>query len=283
MSIAAAWVLIPMAAFAGLLAWRWSDDLGGNRAWADLARKAHAPAASFEPSMVAGLPEPARRFFLFTIKPGARLFSAAEIRMGGEISLGTRERPNYMPMRGHQLLASPHGIVWKLRAGRGPMRILGSDGLHGDRSWVRFWLLGVIPVVRAGGNPDHARSAFGRVVAESVFFAPAALLPQNGVAWETVSADTARATVTRNHMAQSVEVTVGGVGRPVMVVIPRWSNANPAKTYRAQPFGGYLSEFRTFDGYTLPTRIEGGNFIGTQNYFPFYRAVVEDIRFITSV
>jgi len=30
----------------------------------------------------------------------------------------------------------------------------------------------------------------------------------------------------------------------------------------------------------MPTRVEGGNFIDTEDYFPFYKAVVEDIRFI---
>jgi hypothetical protein len=30
----------------------------------------------------------------------------------------------------------------------------------------------------------------------------------------------------------------------------------------------------------LPTRVEGGNFIGTEDYFAFYKAQVDDLRFI---
>jgi hypothetical protein len=30
----------------------------------------------------------------------------------------------------------------------------------------------------------------------------------------------------------------------------------------------------------LPTRIEGGNFIGTPDYFPFYRVRVLSVRFL---
>jgi hypothetical protein len=78
--------------------------------------------------MVEGLPESARRFFLFTIKPGTLLHTIAEIRMDGEIGLGTKDKPNYFPMRGHQILAPPHGLVWKLNAGHGAIRISGSDG-----------------------------------------------------------------------------------------------------------------------------------------------------------
>jgi len=63
------------------------------------------------------------------------------------------------------------------------------------------------------------------------------------------------------------------------VVIPRWSNANPEKEWRLQPFGGTLSEFKMFDGFNIATRIDGGNFFGTDDYFPFYRAKVESIHF----
>jgi hypothetical protein len=183
-------------------------------------------------------------------------------------------------MQAEQILAPPYGLVWNLKTGRGALRVTGSDGFDGKTSWVRFWLAGTVPIVRAGGNPDHARAAFGRVVAEAVFWAPAALLPKDGVSWEAIGVDVARATVTYNGMTQTVDVTLAEDGRPTTVVIPRWSAANPEKTYRLQPFGGYLFDFRDFDGYTLPTRVEGGNFIGTASYFPFYKARVESIRLI---
>ena len=184
-------------------------------------------------------------------------------------------------MRGHQILAPPRGLVWKLNAGRGTIRISGSDGFDGERSWVRFWLLGIIPVVRTGGDANHAQAAFGRVVAESVFWAPAGLLPQNGVIWEQISDDTVRVTVSYRDMIQTVDITVSEDGKPQLVVIPRWSDANPEKKYQTQPFGGYPSAFREFDGYTLPTRVEGGNFVGTEDYFPFYKARVEEVRFLS--
>ena len=275
--IAAVVLLLAWLALQGL---RISDQRLANSVWNDLAGKASGGSPGFDRAMVADLPEPARRFFLFTIRPGAPLHGVAEIRMGGEIGLGDKENPNYLPMRAQQIIAPPHGLVWKLDAGEGLMRISGSDGFEGIRSWVRFWLLQSVPVVRAGGGADHARSAFGRLVAEAAFFAPAALLPQNGVTWEAAGPDRARATVTFNGMTQTVDITVAENGQPRTVIIPRWSNANPDKTYRLQPFGGTVSGFREFDGYVLPTRIEGGNFIGTEQYFPFYKASIEAIRFL---
>jgi hypothetical protein len=230
---------------------------------------------------VAELPEPARRYFLFTILQGTRLGIVAEISMVGEIGLGSKEDPRYQPMRAEQILAPPRGLVWQVEAGRGAMRMSGSDGLEGDRSWIRFWLLGTVPVVRAGGGEDHWRSAFGRVVSEGAFWVPASLLPQNGVTWEAVDENTARAAVTHRGVTQTVDIRVDAEGRPLWVSFPRWTDANPEGVYRIQPFGGYLSGFREFDGYRLPTRVDGGNFFGTEDYFPFYRARVEGVRILT--
>jgi len=108
------------------------------------------------------------------------------------------------------------------------------------------------------------------------------MLPQNGIIWQPLDQNTARATMTCNGLEQSVDVSVDSNGRPVKVVIARWSDANPSEIYQIQPFGGYLHDFENFDGFNLPTRIEGGNFIDTTEYFPFYKANVLDIRFIKS-
>jgi hypothetical protein len=263
---------------AALQLWRWMDSRAAAAAWERLAaRRADRP-VRFDLTIVAKLPEPAQRYFRFTIMPGTALGTAVEIEMGGQLSLGTKEAPRYQPMRAHQILAPPHGYVWRLDAGRGFMRVMGSDGMDADHSWVRFWLMGVAPVVRAGGNPDHLRAAFGRAVAEAAFWAPAALLPCQGVAWEALDADTARATMAHRGMMQAVDIHVDDEGRPRWVMIQRWTDANPDKRFQAQPFGGYLSDFREVAGYRLPFRVEGGNFFGTDDYFAFYQAEVEEIR-----
>lgn len=279
MGILCSVLLFLLGLLVALRAWRWSDRRQAAQSWANLERLGHGAAPTFDPSSVADLPEPARRYFLYTIKGGATISTVAEISMRGEIGLGTKSKPKYLPMQARQILAPPHGLVWNVNAGRGLMRFSGSDGFDSGTSWVRFWLLNAVPIVRAGGSRDHGRAAFGRVVAEGVFWAPAALLPGDNVSWSAVGADVARATVRYKDFAQTVDLTVAEDGQPTMVVIPRWSDANPENTYQLQPFGGFLSEFRNFDGYTLPTRVEGGNFIGTAAYFPFYKAQVDCLRF----
>lgn len=261
---------------AGLLGLRWSDSRTDESVWQDLAVQAGVSLVSYDPSMVDGLPEPAQRYFSYTIAPDSPLVPAVEIKMAGQIGLGSIDEPKYSAMKARQILAPPYGLVWRVNAGA----ISGSDGATGRTSWTRFWLFGVLPIVRVGGNPDHHRSAFGRVIAEGAFWTPANLLPGEGVRWEAIDDNSARAVVSFGDYVQAVDLTVADDGQPERVVIQRWSNENVDREFREQPFGGYLNDFRQFGGYTLPTSVEGGNHIGTDEYFPFFKAKITDIRLL---
>lgn len=261
-------------------AWRLSESKSISDKWDELRASSPKATRIFDPVMVQHLPEPARRYFLFTIAPGTPLQSVSEIRMAGEIGLGNQENPNYQPMQARQILAPPHGFIWRLDAGSGVMKISGSDGMFQGQSWTRFWFNWTVPVVRSGGDENHLRASFGRVVAEAVFWSPASLLPGDGVRWEKGNGPgRAKATVTQGSLTQLLEIEVGEDGRPKWVMLPRWSNANPEKTWRLQPFGGTLDDFRSFGGYTLPTKVDGGNHFGTKDYFPFFQVRIEEIRF----
>lgn len=264
---------------AALFMWRRADNQADDAAWANLASRQPSTPAVFDPAMVSGLPGPAQRFFDFTIKPGTPLFTVAEIAMEGDFSLGTQTAPNYMPMVAQQILASPHGFVWTVSAGRGLMRFSGSDAGIDGNSWSHFWLLDIAPVGRAGGNLDHRRATFGRYIAEGLIWSPAAFLPSGSVRWEPLTDSTARVFVTHMGLEQAVDLTVDTQGRPSKVKFQRWSNANPDKVFQLQPFGAYLSEFKRFKGFQLPTRVEAGNLFETDTYFPFFRVNVTSICF----
>jgi hypothetical protein len=249
------------------LAGRLRDRRRSRAVWRELVAMPQRRSGRFDPAMVADLPEPARRYLLHAIAPGTELRTTARITMRGEIGMGDRDRPGYRPMQARQILALPHGFVWMLTT----EAIAGSDGMCGNASWTRFWFAAV-RVVRAGGDDDHLRSSWGRLVAEATFWTPAALLPGPGIQWEAVDADTARVTVTHARLSQSVDITLTADGQPIRVAMQRWSNVNRDKQWRLQPFGGELRDFRDFAGYRLPTTVDGGNHIGTDAWFPFFRA-----------
>lgn len=258
-----------------LFIWRQLDHRADAKAMHRLAAMQPKQAVRFDPQMVADLPEPARRYFLYTIEPGTPLYTVANISMSGQFGMGDKNKPNYLKMIADQTLAMPAGFVWKMRAQRGMLKLSGSD----TEQWTRFWLMGLLPVARIGGDTDHRRSAFGRYVAEAVFWTPAAVLPGPGISWTQLAPDCARLTVSHQGLSQSVDMTVDANGQPTEVRFERWSNANADKQYRLQPFGGYLSRFRSFAGYRLPTQVEAGNHFDTEAYFAFFVAEVTDVAF----
>lgn len=250
------------------------DRRADHTEWKRLAALQPTAPETFRLEMVANLPATARRYFAYTIEPGTPLLPVVDITMDGKFSLGTRHDPAYQRMSARQILAAPSGFVWAMRT-RSGMPVSGSD----SGQWTRFRVLWLIPVARFGGSQDHRRSAYGRYVAEAVIWSPAALLPGPGVEWSQVDDNTARVTMRQQGLEQSVDVLVDVQGRPTEVRFQRWSDANPQKTHRLQPFGGYLSDFRRVDGYRLPFRVEAGNMFGTDEYFPFFIAEVSQIGF----
>ncbi|AAV96829.1 hypothetical protein SPO3605 [Ruegeria pomeroyi DSS-3] len=266
-------VCLACVAVLGLL--RWRDLRADNDEALRLQAFQPAPPRRFDPAMVADLPDPARKFFLWAIEPGAELFTVAALEMQGKFGMGDKARPGYMPMTARQTLASPHGFVWAMRAGQGLRRMSGSD----SAGWTRFWLAGLVPVARFGGTQDHRRSAFGRYAAEAVMWTPAAVLPQPGITWQGIDAETARVIIAHDGMEQAIEMTVDAEGAPKKIVFERWSNANPERQWRLQPFGAILSAPQSFAGIRIPTHVEAGNHFGTDAFFPFFIVDVTDLRF----
>ncbi len=229
----------------------------------------------YDPILVSGLPEPAERFFNHAISPGTPLLKSVVLEMEGTFSLGSKEQASSWPMHARQILALPVGFLWSVSLQGFPW-MSGSDA----GGWTRFRMFGVIPVARlGGGDPDHRRAAFGRYVAEAVLWTPAAILPSEFVSWEGLNQNAARVTVRWKDLTQAVDVELGPDGRPTAVHFLRWSNANPESVWRLQPFGGTLTDFRVVQGFRIPFAVEAGNFFGTPNYFPFFKAKILDIEY----
>lgn len=138
-----------------LCAWRLLDHRADNNLMRDLKGTQPEHPVVFTTEMISDLPEPARRYFLYTIQPGTPLRTVARLRMVGRFGMGNRENPNYLDFEATQVLAMPSGFVWKMRARRGLLRLSGSD----SQRWTRFWLMGLLPIARFGGDADHTRSA----------------------------------------------------------------------------------------------------------------------------
>jgi len=250
------------------------DRAQAARVWAVLEGAREADPTRYDPAMVADLPEIARRYFARAIEPGTPLHRMVRLEMQGSFIMNG----NPLPMTARQVLAPPaQGFVWQAEVGTGLMRFGGSDGYHragGDEeSWTKFWLHGLIPLARIGGTDDHASAAATRVMMEAIR-APATLLPQFGAEWTQTGPATAEVRFADTPALEPMRITFDAEGTPVEVVALRWTDANPEKTYRLQPFGGRLLEMGRHGGFLIPTRVEMGNMFGTPEYARFFLATI---------
>lgn len=275
--LALAALLIAAAALGLLVNSR--DRAQAARVWAALEAARETEPPLYDPAMVADLPEVAQRYFARAIEPGTPLHRMVRLEMEGSFIMND----NPMPMAARQILAPPaQGFVWQAEVGSGLMRFGGSDGYHRDgardESWTKFWLHGLIPLARIGGTQDHARAAATRVMLEAVW-APATLLPQFGAEWVQAGPDSAEVRFADTQGIEPMRITLDEIGNPVAVWAMRWTDANPARVHRLQPFGGRMLEMTRYQGFLVPSRVELGNMWGTPDYAPFFLATITRAEF----
>ncbi|POM23544.1 hypothetical protein BTM25_46980 [Actinomadura rubteroloni] len=221
-----------------------------------LAAPTERPAA-FDPGMVAGLPDAARRWLLHAIAPGTPLTTGALLRMRGAIRLGA-----WRPFTAAQVLRPPEGFLWSATARVAGLPVIGHDRYDAGVGEMRWRLLGAIPVLSASG-PDVTRSAAGRLAGELVLDPAAALT--SAVTFEHVDDRRVRAHVTIGGEAHPVTLTVAPDGALTSVTLPRWGNPDKGP-YREHVFGAEFLAERTFGGFTVPSRVRVGWWYGTDRW-----------------
>jgi hypothetical protein len=228
----------------------------------------------FTPDMVADQPEPVQRYFLHAIAPDTALANSVHLPMQGTMRLAPDQ--DWMPVQAEELI-SHQGFVWKAVAGKGIFQMRGADYYTQNDGEMRFSLLGLIPLVQAR-NPDVMRSAIGRWAGE-FFWLPSALLPQRGVSWRVLDQNTIQASLKADGVPITLTFAIDGAGRLLQASVRRWGDQTEDKHYTEIPFGGHFQAEQTFGGYTIPTQMGAGWWIGSDRYFEFFRIRIETANF----
>lgn len=199
--------------------------------WAALERREVQEPVLFAKRTLTSLPDPAQRLLSVALPDRTPLHSMVRLTMRGEIKLAG----HWLPFTARQIILAASGFVWAPIVGGRLIRFVGTDALGPDDARIEFRLYGRIPVV-CGSGPDIARSANGRLAAETVAWLPHALTPQAGARW--TAGDHHRATVTLNGPGgpTDVHVTVDDDGALTSLGLQRWKDS--AKPPALAPFGG---------------------------------------------
>jgi len=262
-----------VVALTALVIIRRRDDKRVEGVWQSL--EAPSTHQFFTEDMVSDLPAPARRYLLHAIRPGMPLAYSVSLEMGGTMRL--KQGQEWMLMKARQVLAPPKGFVWRAEVGSGLTRFSGGDHYANGSGRVRFWLWGFIPLVKQEGA-DVSRAALGRMACETIWL-PSSLLPQRGVKWEALDDESARATMKIGEETITLTLFVEPDGRLREVRILRWGDQTEDGGFGYVPFGCRIQEERDFGGYTIPSKVSVGWQIGTDRYFEFFRAQIENADF----
>jgi hypothetical protein len=217
-----------------------------------------------------GLPEPVCRYLWASIAPGTPLATGARLEMRGSIKVGP-----WVPFRAEEVLAPHEAFVWAARTGG---IISGADAFVDGHGGMRWKLFGLVPVIRASG-PDYAKSAAGRAGSEGMWL-PTALLPRFGVRWAAPDASHVTASFGVGGVPVELRFTLDDEGRMRSLVFDRWKGADVSGPAGPYPFGGDVTDYRSFVGLTIPSEGRFGWFYGTDRWAEgeFFRYRITDLR-----
>lgn len=221
-----------------------------------------AAAQVFSTGLVADLPDPARRYLRHAIAPGTPLAPAVRLEMEGWM----RPRPGSrrIALTADEVLAPRIGFTWTARARMFGLPVRVHDYYYANEGGVRVALFGLIPLARETGE-DVTRSSRGRLVAEAVWCPTALVGP--GVGWDAVDADRVRFTLTVDGDSTRVTLRVDADGAIREVSLERWGTVG-VPSARPIPYGFEVLEEATFGGVTIPVRLRGGWWYGTDRFDP---------------
>ena len=247
------------------------DDSRVNRIWSSL-QVSEKPEGIFSPEMVEGLPDVVQRYLLHAIQPGTPLARQVELKMSGTIK--PRDDASWMPLQATQILTPGRGFIWKAKAKAvGPVFMRVTDHYANGMGRMHVSLFGLLPMVNVS-NPDIAKSAAGRLLVESCWL-PTAFLPQHGAVWQEVDSLHAKVTLTVDDLTATLTLTINEEGHLKEVVLLRWKD--DIKEF--VPFGVAVEKEKEFSGYTIPLRLRGGWWYGTERYSEFVQFKIEQSTF----
>jgi hypothetical protein len=221
-----------------------------------------------------GLHASVARYFAAAIAPGTPLAVSARPQMRGRIKIG-----RWLPFRARQVLTPHRGTVWAARVGG---VIVGSDRYaagHGGMDWK---VGGLVTVMHAEG-PDVSRSSAERAAGEA-FWIPTSLLPRFGVKWTATDDAHISACFDVDEHAVQVNYHIADDGHIRSLVFERWGDPDNTGKWELHPFGGAVTDYKTFDGVTVPSAGRVGWFFGTDRWEQgeFFRYRITDLRLVTT-
>ncbi len=180
-----------------------------------------APATTHTDAALDTLPALVARYLRSVLPARAPLVRHVRVAWRGEFNLGKPGADRWVPFTATQdFVPAAPGFVWAARMRMAPgLAVFVRDGFVAGEGRMQGAVLGIVTVVDAKPTAALATAALTRYLGETLWF-PSALLPGQGVSWEAIDAERARATLVAGDVCATLEFRFDASGRVASVFTP---------------------------------------------------------------
>lgn len=218
---------------------------GSNR-WQSATKEMHAKleaarlpigAKTYSSDELIGLPVPVQRYFRKALKDGQPIVLAVSVEHSGTFNMSETDEQWRPFISTQRVITQRPGFDWEGRIAMMPgLSVRVHDAYIAGEGILHASLFGLVSLVNLRGTPEVAQGELMRFFAEAAWY-PTALLPSQGVQWETVDDTSAKATLRD--------------GETTLKLLFRFNEDGLIESVRAEARG------RTVAGSVIPTPWEG--------------------------
>ena len=233
--------------------YRWKLETDQLRAKLSGGRQTIQPKL-YDSKELEGLPAPVQRFFGTVLKDGQAIVAAVKLSQQGQFNLNER-KDQWHPFTATQVVTTQRlGFDWdaRIQMALGLIAFVHDTYLFGEGS-LHASLLGLFTVAKMSGAPENNQGELLRFFAEALWY-PTALLPSQGVRWEAIDDNAARATLTDGATTASAVFQFNAEG----TIATFRADARYRDQLTAMPWGGRFWDYAVRDGMLIPLEGEVG-------------------------
>ncbi len=204
-------LLVALIALNAIGAARWAAATAALRARLEATREP-AVVSRYDARELAGLPAPVQRFFRAALTDGQPVVAAASVTHSGSFNMG-QTNDQWKPFTSTQRVVTRRpGFAWDARVMMLPgVPVQVHDAYVAGEGLLQPSVFGLFSLARVAGGGEIARGELMRFFAEAAWY-PTALLPSQGVRWEAVDEQHARATLVDGDIRLTMTFGFGADG-----------------------------------------------------------------------
>lgn len=263
-----------------LLAWlgnaRWAAASRDLQAMLEASRTSPRP-ARYSSSELEGLPAPVQRYLRAALSEGQAVVAAVEVVHHGSFNL-SESGASWRPFSSRQRVVTQRAaFLWDGRVALLPgVAVRVHDAYIAGEGLLHAALLGLVTLVDLRGGGALAQAELMRFFAEAAWY-PTALLPSQGVRWESVDDTSARASLRDGAIELTMLFSFGADGMIEAVRAPARARTLSGKVV-ATPWEGRWSNVQQRGGMRVPMSGEVA-WLTPEGRKPYWRGSIVSIAY----